>query len=166
MTCKINGIVKLFGTWTSVQKRRKNGILRIFSPLLYQLSYPAESTILPSQNAIFAFKYFPPLDFGLLFRPTFVAMKRKRTTKSVEEPVRRPDSYQQVFNERGERVRGLWTRGGRFYAQLDATDGKPYRYHLEHAETVPQAVLARQALKLNKLPVNCLRHPRWRAWQR
>jgi predicted nucleic acid-binding protein len=45
------------------------------------------------------------------------------------------------------------------YAQLDETDGKKYRYRLEHAETLPQAVLAQQALKLKQrdshLRTNC-----------
>jgi hypothetical protein len=41
-------------------------------------------------------------------------------------------------------------RAGRFYAQLAAADGKPHRYRLDHVETVPQAVLARQALKLKQ----------------
>lgn len=75
-------------------------------------------------------------------------MKRKKTAQNAKEPAKPADSYQRVFNEKGERVRGLWLRAGRFYAQLRATDGKPYRYRLDHAQTVPQAVLARQALKL------------------
>jgi hypothetical protein len=48
------------------------------------------------------------------------------------------------------RVRGLWTRFGVYYAQPNANDGKQYRYRLEHAVTVPQAVLAQQALKMKQ----------------
>jgi hypothetical protein len=44
----------------------------------------------------------------------------------------------------------LWIENGRYCAQLDAHDGRQYRYRLEHAGTVPQAMLARQALKLTR----------------
>ena len=80
-------------------------------------------------------------------------MKRKRTANNADETSgSRPtgQSYQKMFNANGERVRGLWTRFGVYYAQLDANDGKQYRYRLEHADTVPQAVLAQQALKMKQ----------------
>lgn len=54
--------------------------------------------------------------------------------------------YEQLFNSQGVQVRGLWKKSGAFYAQLDANDGNQYRYQLQ-AETLPQAVLARQVLK-------------------
>src|ERR1035437_10464276 len=83
-------------------------------------------------------------------------MKRKRTAKNADEtakpqkPQRNDQIYQKVLNANGERVRGLWTRFGVYYAQLNANDGKQYRYRLEHADTVPQAVLAQQALKMKQ----------------
>src|ERR1035437_11128321 len=83
-------------------------------------------------------------------------MKRKRTARNVNEPAkaqkaqRNDEIYPMVLNANGERVRGLWTRFGVYYAQLNANDGKQYRYRLEHADTVPQAVLAQQALKMKQ----------------
>ena len=83
-------------------------------------------------------------------------MKRKRTAKNADETAkpqkaqRNDQVYQKVLNANGERVRGLWTRFGVYYAQLNANDGKQYRYRLEHADTVPQAVLAQQAQKMKQ----------------
>ena len=83
-------------------------------------------------------------------------MKRQRAAKNADETVnsRNPERddriYQRVQNTKEERVRGLWTRFGVYYAQLNANDGKQYRYRLEHAEIVPQAVLAQQALKMKE----------------
>jgi integrase len=71
-------------------------------------------------------------------------MKRHRTSQSVTKQA--SAVYEQVFNTGGARVRGLWSKNNRYYAQLDANDGNQYRYQLQ-ARTVPQAVLARQALK-------------------
>jgi hypothetical protein len=83
-------------------------------------------------------------------------MKRKRTAKNENETAkaqkaqRNDEVCQEVLNANGERVRGLWTRFGVYYAQPDANDGGQYRYRLEHAETVPQAVLAQQARKIQQ----------------
>jgi hypothetical protein len=44
-------------------------------------------------------------------------------------------------------MRSLWERKGAFYAQLDANNGKQYKYPLHEATTVPQAVTEMQALK-------------------
>ena len=59
-----------------------------------------------------------------------------------------PQAWKQVFDERKppRRVRGIWRRYQDLYAALDANNGKAYYYPL-HVDTVPQAVLARQALK-------------------
>jgi len=54
-----------------------------------------------------------------------------------------------VFNASGNRMHGLWSKAGNFYAQMDANDGKQHRYRLD-AATVPQAILARQALKMKQ----------------
>ncbi len=57
--------------------------------------------------------------------------------------------WQQVYDAHKppRRVRGIWRRKGRLYAKLDANNGKQYFYPL-HADTVPEAVSARQALKM------------------
>jgi len=83
-----------------------------------------------------------------LIPPIFCATETQKPPKHVEQ--QRPDTYRQVFNIGRERVRGLWTKNDRYYAQLDANNGGQYRYHLEHPNTVPQAMLARQALKLKQ----------------
>jgi hypothetical protein len=83
-------------------------------------------------------------------------MKRKRTEKNADETAkpqkahRNDQIYHKVLNANGERVRGLWTRFAAYYAQLHANDGKQHRYRLEHADTLPQAVLAQQALKMKQ----------------
>ncbi len=76
-------------------------------------------------------------------------MKRGVTRYNVVErlPRRKADKFNKVFNESKERVRSLWERKGVYYAQLDANTGKQYKYPLEHAATVPQAVTEMQALK-------------------
>jgi hypothetical protein len=84
-------------------------------------------------------------DSGLHFRPAFQGMKRDRTQRK-----KRSENYQPDFNASKEHVRGLRVRGGKFYAQLRANDGEPYRYPTDDAETIPQAVLGRQALKLKQ----------------
>ena len=61
-------------------------------------------------------------------------MKRKNTDKTVKEP--RSKTYRQVFNADEERVRGLWTKNDRHYAQLDANDHRQYRCCHEHVNKV------------------------------
>jgi Phage integrase family len=76
-------------------------------------------------------------------------MKRSGTRYNVVErlPRRKADKFNKVFNDSKERVRSLWERKDVFYAQLDANNGKQYKYPLQHAATVPQAVTEMQALK-------------------
>ena len=76
-------------------------------------------------------------------------MQRSGTRYNVVErlPRRKADKFNKVFNDSKERVRSLWERKGVFYAQLDANNGKQYKYPLQHAATVPQAVTEMQALK-------------------
>ncbi len=71
-------------------------------------------------------------------------------------------SYHKVFDARKRRVRGLWERNGRFYAQLateDTATGRKQvrRIPLEGALTVPQAFIKFQDLlkcrRENSLPV-------------
>ena len=52
-----------------------------------------------------------------------------------------------MFNANNEKLHEIRLRNGRYFAQLNAADGKQHRYRLEQAQTLPQAVLARQALK-------------------
>ncbi len=59
-------------------------------------------------------------------------------------------NFKMVFDSRNRRVRGLWIRGGIYYAQL-RVDGKPTRVRLQDADkhdpkTVPQALVAMQEL--------------------
>jgi hypothetical protein len=79
-------------------------------------------------------------------------MRRTRTLANVIEvkrrqPRRKDAIYNQAFDDKGKRARGLWEKGHRFFAQLDANDGNQYRYPLQDAKTVPEAETARQVLK-------------------
>ena len=62
-------------------------------------------------------------------------------------PRRKAAQFNKVFNDNKKRMRSLWERKGVFYAQLDANNGKQYKYPLHEATTVPQAVTEMQALK-------------------
>jgi integrase len=82
------------------------------------------------------------------------------TSFSIQQ--HRPAPYQKVFDARKRRIRGLWLRNERFYAQLtieDSGTGRKTvrRVPLEGAETVPQAVVKLQDLQKgrrdNTLPV-------------
>ena len=73
-------------------------------------------------------------------------MKRRKTSLNVNElfqiPGRRQKKeWEKVQDEKSRPVRGLWQRKGAFYAQLRPS-GKTqqYKYRLEHAQTVPQAI--------------------------
>jgi len=74
-------------------------------------------------------------------------MKRLKTSTNAVKPRQKADKFNQVYNDKGRRERGVWLRKGRFYAQLDANNGRQYKYLLEHASTVPQAVTELQSLK-------------------
>jgi integrase len=72
-------------------------------------------------------------------------MKRAKTAKNVSKPAA---DFQKVFDEKNRRVRGLWLRDGIFYAQMNPSGLKQqYKYRLQDAKTVPQAMTAAQALK-------------------
>jgi hypothetical protein len=62
-------------------------------------------------------------------------------------PRRKADKFNKVRDDKRQRKRSLWERKGVFYAQLDANNGKQYKYPLHQATTVPQAVTEMQALK-------------------
>src|SRR6516162_9210299 len=76
-------------------------------------------------------------------------MQRRGTPYNAIErlPRRKADQFNKVFNDRKERMHGLWERKGVFYARLDANNGRQSKYPLQHAATVPQAVTEMQALK-------------------
>jgi hypothetical protein len=79
-------------------------------------------------------------------------MRRTRTLANVIEvkrrkPRRKDAVYNQVFDEKRLRARGLWEKRHRYFAQLDANHGNQYRYLLQDAKTVPEAETARQVLK-------------------
>src|SRR6266566_7187648 len=84
--------------------------------------------------------------------PTFCpAVSRMKQTETLSDTVtkpagRRPNAWNRVFNDRKQHVRGLWERNALYYAQLKI-DGRPIRFKLDHATTVPQAVEEMQALK-------------------
>ena len=70
---------------------------------------------------------------------------------TVKRPASSPAAYEQVFDGRKLRVRGLWKRGGSFYGRFTATDhaGKKrdaFRA-LEGAASVPAAKAALQKLR-------------------
>jgi hypothetical protein len=54
-----------------------------------------------------------------------------------------------VVNQKGQRCRGLWTKRGHFYAPVTANNDVKYRYPLD-VQTIPDAVLAQQALKMKQ----------------
>ena len=77
----------------------------------------------------------------------------KRTVTQQDEvrpkiPRKKAGSWNRVFNDRKQRVRGLWERNGVFYAQI-RVGGKPSRLRLEHAKTVAEAFAEMQVLKKN-----------------
>jgi hypothetical protein len=54
--------------------------------------------------------------------------------------------YEQVFDSRHRRMRGLWKKRNTFYAQM-RIEGRPVRYPLHSAKTVPEALTEQQVLK-------------------
>ena len=69
-------------------------------------------------------------------------------SEAVKRPRRKANAWNKVYNERKQRVRGLWERNGGYAAQIRIRGGEtPVRWPLEHASTVPQAIEAMQALK-------------------
>ena len=57
------------------------------------------------------------------------------------------ENFNRVFDEKKRRVRGLWERKRCYYAQLDANNGKQFKYPLHAATTVPQALTEMQVLR-------------------
>ena len=72
--------------------------------------------------------------------------RNKLSIEAEKAPRRKTNTWNQVFDERKWRARGLWERNGIFYAQINV-NRDPIRFKLEHASTVPQAVTAQQVLK-------------------
>jgi hypothetical protein len=79
----------------------------------------------------------------------------------VRPPRKKANRYNRVFDRGSERVRGLWERNGLYYTQIRVS-GREVRLRLEHAETVPQAMEALQALKKQRRE-GTLRAPRRQA---
>jgi integrase len=90
-------------------------------------------------------------------------MKRLNTesnhsTQSVQRHQHAGGRYKQVFDGRKARIRGLWKRDDRFYAQLtieDAISGKKAvrRIRLEDADGVPVPTVAEAVKAMHKLQV-------------
>lgn len=63
-------------------------------------------------------------------------------------PRKKRGVFNRVFDDAGRRVRGLWIRNGTYYAQVRFSKLQTARLPLHDAKTLPQAVSARQALKM------------------
>jgi hypothetical protein len=114
----------------------------IFSPLLYQLSYPAKP--LKTRN-LDSFH-----EFHTLFLFYFCPMKRNETYRVADVsklPRKRKGIFNQGFDEDGKHVRGLWIRNGVYYAQVRFSPTQTNRLHLQAAKTIPQTIAARQELR-------------------
>lgn len=74
-------------------------------------------------------------------------MKRARTRTNAVNFRPKTEAFKKVFDDKKKRARGLWERKGSYYAQLDANNGKQYKYPLHGATTVPQANNEAQVLK-------------------
>ena len=77
-------------------------------------------------------------------------MKRNETYRVADAskpPRKRKGTFNQVFDEDGKRVRGLWLRNGVYYAQVRFSPTQTNRMHLQDAKTIPQAIAARQELR-------------------
>jgi integrase len=74
-------------------------------------------------------------------------MQRAKTRTNVLNTRPKAEKFNKVLDEKKKRVRGLWERKDSYYAQLDANNGKQYKYPLHGAETVPQAITETQVLK-------------------
>ena len=74
-------------------------------------------------------------------------MKRAFTRINAVNSPRKAEKFNRVFDEKKRRVRGLWERKRCYYAQLDANNGKQYKYPLHAATTVPQALTEMQVLR-------------------
>ena len=123
-------------------KRSATFAVGLFSPLLYQLSYPAK----PMKTG--HLRSFP--EFHTLFLFYFCPMKRNETYRVADAskpPRKRKGAFNQVFDEDGKRVRGLWIRNGAYYAQVRFSPTQTNRLHLQAAKTIPQAIAARQELR-------------------
>ena len=77
-------------------------------------------------------------------------MKRNETYRVADTskpPRKRKGTFNQVFDEDGKRVRGLWIRNGVYYAQIGFSPTQTNRLHLQDVQTIPQAIAARQELR-------------------
>ena len=89
-------------------------------------------------------------------------MKRNKTYRVADTskpPRKRKGTFNQVFDENGKRVRGLWIRNGAYYAQVRFSRTQTNRMHLQDAKTIPQAIAARQELR-RKIDRGEIRPPR------
>src|SRR5437660_8636033 len=76
-------------------------------------------------------------------------MKRNETESFLvdkEPPRKQRNKFARVYDRDGRRVRGLWVRNSVYYAQV-RVGGHKTRVRLDHADTVPQAIIELQALK-------------------
>jgi hypothetical protein len=75
-------------------------------------------------------------------------MKRRKTSLNVNELFPFRGRRQKKEREKVQDEKGRPVRGGVFYAQLcPSGQTQQYKYRLEHAQTVPQAITAMQVLK-------------------
>jgi hypothetical protein len=80
----------------------------------------------------------------------FCPMKRNETYRVADAskpPRKHKGAFNQVFDEDGKCVRGLWIRNGVYYAQVRFSPTQTKRLHLQDAKTIPQVIAARQELR-------------------
>jgi hypothetical protein len=76
------------------------------------------------------------------------ATQTKPTVRELIPGEPDPREWEKVNGDRRRRVRSFWKRKGAYYAQLNASGkSQQYKYRLDHAQTVPQAITAMQVLK-------------------
>ncbi len=83
-------------------------------------------------------------EIQILLALSFFRVAKRNETQRAKRA--RKNAWNKVHDTRGNRVRGLWVRNGRYYAQVRVHNWVG-RVPLEHAETLPQALTAWQELK-------------------
>ena len=108
----------------------------IFSPLLYQLSYPANMLNL---------KRLQGFD-RLCLRWTYFFRTKRDAARSHGRKRAVPRVSNQPNDRDDKRLRGIWYRGGRYFAQINVA-GAVKQVPLQGEQIVADAVTPRQVLK-------------------
>ncbi len=67
---------------------------------------------------------------------SFRRTKRLKTPTNLAKPRPKAGKSNRLCNDKGLHERGWLPRKGRFYAHLDANNGRQYNYPFGHASTV------------------------------